>query len=163
MSEQHIINHCGLKILRSTHPEVRKIKRLQQGHSAHGNKVWRSSFALIDYLETYPFKAKSKVLEIGCGWGLSGLFLTKNQDVNVTGIDIDSSVQPYFELQNSINGCEVEFQERSFETLYENELNDYQYIIGSDVCFWDEMTNPLLDLLQRAIKSGVEKILIADH
>ena len=78
MSEQHIINHCGLKILRSTHPEVRKIKRLQQGHSAHGNKVWRSSFALIDYLEIYPFKAKSKVLEIGCGWGLSGLFLTKN-------------------------------------------------------------------------------------
>ena len=162
MSEQHIINHCGLKILRSTHPEVRKIKRLQQGHSAHGNKVWRSSFALIDYLETYPFKAKSKVLEIGCGWGLSGLFLTKNQDVNVTGIDIDSSVQPYFELQNSINGCEVEFQERSFETIYENELNNYQYIIGSDVCFWDEMTNPLLNLLQRAIKSGVEKILIAD-
>ena len=77
MSEQHIINHYGLKILRSTHPEVRKIKRIQQGHSAHGNKVWRSSFALIDYLETYPIEANSKVLEIGCGWGLCGLYAAK--------------------------------------------------------------------------------------
>lgn len=162
MSNQHIIHHFGLKILRSTHPEVRKIKRKQQGHSAHGNKVWRSSFALIDYLETYPIEAHSKVLEIGCGWGLSGLYAAKNQQADVTGIDIDASVQPYFALQNAINDCVVKFQQRSFESLTTEELNQYQYIIGSDICFWDEMTDPLFDLIERAIKSGVKKILIAD-
>lgn len=162
MSNQHIIHHFGLKILRSTHPEVRKIKRKQQGHSAHGNKVWRSSFALIDYLETYPIEAHSKVLEIGCGWGLSGLYAAKNQQADVTGIDIDASVQPYFALQNAINDSVVKFQQRSFESLTTKELNQYQYIIGSDICFWDEMTDPLFDLIERAIKSGVKKILIAD-
>ena len=162
MSNQHIIHHFGLKILRSTHPEVRKIKRKQQGHSAHGNKVWRSSFALIDYLETYPIEAPSKVLEIGCGWGLSGLYAAKNQQADVTGIDIDASVQPYFALQNAINDSVVKFQQRSFESLTTDELNQYQYIIGSDICFWDEMTDPLFDLIERAIKSGVKKILIAD-
>ena len=162
MSNQHIIHHFGLKILRSTHPEVRKIKRKQQGHSAHGNKVWRSSFALIDYLETYPIEAHSKVLEIGCGWGLSGLYAAKNQQADVTGIDIDASVQPYFALQNAINDSVVKFQQRSFESLTTEELNQYQYIIGSDICFWDEMTDPLFDLIERAIKSGVKKILIAD-
>lgn len=162
MSNQHIIHHFGLKILRSTHPEVRKIKRKQQGHSAHGNKVWRSSFALIDYLETYPIEAHSKVLEIGCGWGLSGLYAAKNQQADVTGIDIDASVQPYFVLQNAINDSVVKFQQRSFESLTTEELNQYQYIIGSDICFWDEMTDPLFDLIERAIKSGVKKILIAD-
>mgnify|MGYP003324903669 CR=1 FL=1 len=162
MSNQHIIHHLGLKILRSTHPEVRKIKRKQQGHSAHGNKVWRSSFALIDYLETYPIEAHSKVLEIGCGWGLSGLYAAKNQQADVTGIDIDASVQPYFALQNAINDSVVKFQQRSFESLTTEELNQYQYIIGSDICFWDEMTDPLFDLIERAIKSGVKKILIAD-
>lgn len=162
MSNQHIIHHFGLKILRSTHPEVRKIKRKQQGHSAHGNKVWRSSFALIDYLETYPIEAHSKVLEIGCGWGLSGLYVAKNQQADVTGIDIDASVQPYFALQNAINDSVVKFQQRSFESLTTEELNQYQYIIGSDICFWDEMTDPLFDLIERAIKSGVKKILIAD-
>lgn len=162
MSNQHIIHHFGLKILRSTHPEVRKIKRKQQGHSAHGNKVWRSSFALIDYLETYPIEAHSKVLEIGCGWGLSGLYAAKNQQADVTGIDIDASVQPYFALQNAINDSVVKFQQRRFESLTTEELNQYQYIIGSDICFWDEMTDPLFDLIERAIKSGVKKILIAD-
>jgi predicted nicotinamide N-methyase len=162
LSNQHIIHHFGLKILRSTHPEVRKIKRKQQGHSAHGNKVWRSSFALIDYLETYPIEAHSKVLEIGCGWGLSGLYAAKNQQADVTGIDIDASVQPYFALQNAINDSVVKFQQRRFESLTTEELNQYQYIIGSDICFWDEMTDPLFDLIERAIKSGVKKILIAD-
>ena len=162
MSEQHILNHFGLKILRSTHPEVRRIKRTQSGHSAHGNKVWRSSFALIDYLETYPLEAKSKVLEIGCGWGLSGLYAAKNQQAYVTGIDIDSSVKPYFELQNSLNECTLKFEERNFESFSQSELEQYNYVIGSDICFWDEMTNPLFDFIQHAIEAGVKKILISD-
>ena len=162
MSEQHIIKHFGLKILRSTHPEVRRIKRKQQGHSAHGNKVWRSSFALIDYLETYPLEPQSKVLEIGCGWGLSGLYAAKKQNAKVTGIDIDSSVKPYFELQNSINDCAITFEERNFESFSQFELEQYNYVIGSDICFWDEMTNPLFDFIQHAIEAGVKKILISD-
>jgi predicted nicotinamide N-methyase len=162
VSEQHIINHFGLKILRSTHPEVRKIKRAQQGHSAHGNKVWRSSFALIDYLETYPLEPQSKVLEIGCGWGLSGLYAAKKQNAEVTGIDIDSSVKPYFELQNSINDCAITFEERSFESFSQTELGEYQYIMGSDICFWDEMTNPLFDFIRQSVEAGIKKILISD-
>jgi len=162
LTEKHIIHHLGLKVLRSTHPAVRKIKRLQQGHTAHGNKVWRSSFALIDYLETNPIEPNSKVLEIGCGWGLSGLYAAKKQNADVTGIDIDSSVQAYFELQNSLNDCVLKFEQRSFESFSHKELETFQYIIGSDICFWDEMTDSLMELLQRAKKSGVKKILIAD-
>jgi predicted nicotinamide N-methyase len=162
VSEPHIINHFGLKILRSTHPEVRRIKRKQLGHSAHGNKVWRSSFALIDYLETYPLEPQSKVLEIGCGWGLSGLYAAKKQNAEVTGIDIDSSVKPYFELQNSINDCAITFEERSFESFSQTELGEYQYIMGSDICFWDEMTNPLFDFIQQSVEAGIKKILISD-
>ena len=162
LTEKHIIHHLGLKVLRSTHPAVRKIKRLQQGHTAHGNKVWRSSFALIDYLETNPIEPNSKVLEIGCGWGLSGLYAAKKQNADVTGIDIDASVQAYFELQNSLNDCVLKFEQRSFESFSHKELETFQYIIGSDICFWDEMTDSLMELLQRAKKSGVKKILIAD-
>jgi len=162
VTEQHFINHLGLKILRSTHPEVRKIKRAQLGHSAHGNKVWRSSFAMIDYIETNPFEPKSTVLEIGCGWGLAGLYLAKNQQMKVTGIDIDPKVKPYFDLQNSINGCTMKFQERSFESFNQTELEYYRYIVGTDICFWDELTKPLFQLLHRAKQSGTKKILIAD-
>ena len=162
VTKQHYIEHLGIKILRSTHPDVRKIKRLQSGHSAHGNKVWRSSFALIDYLETYPFKEASKVLEIGCGWGLAGLYLTKNQKTKVTGIDIDPSVKPYFELQNKINHCSQAFEARGFESFDEKQLQSFDYLIGTDICFWDELTTPLFELIKQARAANIEKILISD-
>ena len=162
LSDTDYIYYQGLKILTSTHPKVRQIKRNQSGHSAHGNKVWRSCFALIDYLETYPVEPKSKVLEIGCGWGVAGMYLTKNQQAMVTGMDIDPSVRDFFNLQNRINNCSQEFQERSFASLSHDDLIHYQHLIGSDICFWDELTDPLFQLICDAKDAGVKNILIAD-
>jgi predicted nicotinamide N-methyase len=162
LKQPHYHLYKGVKVLKSTHPEVRKIKRQQSGHSAHGNKVWRSSFVLLDYLENHPLKENSRALEIGCGWGLAGLYLSKFQTISVKGIDIDPSVQPYFELQNKINGCEIDFEACSFESLSHQTLAEYQYLIGTDICFWDELTQPLFDLIQKARTAGVTKILIAD-
>lgn len=162
MNKHHHYLYKGLKVLKSSHPEVRKIKRQQSGPSAHGNKVWRSSFVMLDYLETYPFEENCHALEIGCGWGLAGLYLNKFQNVYVKAIDIDPSVRPYFELQNNINGCQINFEARSFESLTEQALSSYDYLIGTDICFWDELTEPLFNLIQRARISGLKKILIAD-
>ena len=162
LSDTDYIYYQGLKILTSTHPKVRQIKRKQSGHSAHGNKVWRSCFALIDYLETYPVEPQSNVLEIGCGWGVAGMYLTKNQQAMVTGMDIDSSVRDFFDLQNRINNCSQEFQERSFASLSQDDLIHYQHLIGSDICFWDELTDPLFKLICDAKNVGVKNILIAD-
>ena len=162
MSERHFQIYKGLKVLKSTHPEVRKIKRLQLGHSAHGNKVWRSSFVMLDYLETHPLKENKSALEIGCGWGLTGLYLCKFQNIDVKCIDIDPSVKPYFELQNKINDCEIPFEACSFESLSQQTLSEYQYVIGTDICFWDELTEPLFELIKKAKTARVKKILIAD-
>ncbi|MDG1163963.1 MAG: methyltransferase domain-containing protein, partial [Porticoccaceae bacterium] len=133
---------------------MRKLKRQQQGHSAHGNKVWRSSFVLMDYLTTYPPEQSSRVLDIGCGWGLTSLFLAKQYSAQVTGLDIDESVAPFLALQSEINQCEMHFEARSFESLTREELSSYQTIIGTDICFWDEMTTPLFDLLGLALRAG---------
>lgn len=162
MNNQHFHLYKGLKVLKSSHPDVRKIKRQQSGHSAHGNKVWRSSFVMLDYLETYPLIKGSSALEIGCGWGLASLYLNKVQGINVKGIDIDPSVKPYFELQNHINGCELSFEVCRFESLSQKTLSNFQYLIGTDICFWDELTEPLFDLIKKARTAGIKKILIAD-
>jgi predicted nicotinamide N-methyase len=158
----HYIEYLGIKALRSNHPGVRRLKRQQQGHSAHGNKVWRSSFVLMDYLTTHPPEAQSKVLDIGCGWGLTGLFLAKQYNAVVTGLDIDESVAPFLALQADINQCTMDFQARGFETLTKTELALYQTLIGTDICFWDELTQPLFDLLKLALSAGVERMIIAD-
>jgi predicted nicotinamide N-methyase len=158
----HLIEYLGIKALRASHPQVRKLKRQQIGHSAHGNKVWRSSFVLMDYLTTYPPEQYSSVLDIGCGWGLTGLFVAKHYDANVTGIDIDKRVEPFLGLHAKINGCQMAFEARSFTSLSYRELADYQLLMGTDICFWDDMTRPLFDLISLALKVGVERIIIAD-
>ena len=159
----HTIEFLGVKALRSGHPAVRRLKRLQQGYnSAHGNKIWRSSFVLMDYLSTYPPAANSKVLDIGCGWGLTGIFLAKTYGAQVTGIDIDESVAPFLALQADINNSEINFKARGFESLSKAELKAYTMLVGTDICFWDELTEPLLKLITLALDAGVERILIAD-
>ncbi|MGB1157806.1 MAG: class I SAM-dependent methyltransferase [Porticoccaceae bacterium] len=162
INAHHYIEYLGVKALKSTHPEIRKIKRKQQGHSAHGNKNWRSSFVLMDYLSTYPPKSACQVLDIGCGWGLSAIYMAKRFQAQVTGIDIDDSVVPYLSLQAELNNCDIQFQKRSFESFKTAELTHYDYLIGADICFWDEMALPLLNLITRARKGGVNTILIAD-
>ncbi len=161
-SDRHLISFMGINALRSSHPGVRKLKRQQQGHSAHGNKVWRSSFVLMDYLSSWEIPENSKVLDIGCGWGLAGIYLAKNYSAQVTGLDIDDSVEPYLRLQAEVNQCAIDFQARSFQSLDKDELASYQTLMGTDICFWDELTTPLFDLLKLAKNAGTEQILIAD-
>ena len=162
-SNNHWIDYLGIKALRSSHPGVRRLKRQQKGYnSAHGNKVWRSSFVLMDYLTTYPPEENTQVLDIGCGWGLTGLFLAKKYGAQVTGIDIDASVAPFLALQASINDCQIDFQARGFESLSAEELTAFSTIVGTDICFWNELTEPLFELIGLALESGVEHIMIAD-
>ena len=158
----HLIAYMGINALKASHPQVRKLKRQQQGHAAHGNKVWRSSFVLMDYLSGQDIPQKSKVMDIGCGWGLAGIYLATQHQAEVTGLDIDASVEPFLKLQAQVNDCSINFQERSFESLTDTELAEYHTLMGTDICFWDEMTTPLFDLVSRAIDAGCQNILIAD-
>ena len=158
----HFVSHECVKALKASHPDVRRLKR--QGHHAshHGNKVWRSSFVLIDYLSERDFPAGTRVLDVGCGWGLSGIFMARQFSAEVTGIDIDSNVAPFLALQASVNNCEVQFQQKSIDQMSGRELAKFDAIIGADICFWDEMTDTLHRFVKRAVKAGVPFIAIAD-
>jgi len=71
------IRFRGVKALKASHPDVRRLKRERDDPSLHGNKVWRSSFALIDYLHRHPIPRGARVVDVGCGWGLTGIWLAK--------------------------------------------------------------------------------------
>lgn len=157
-----VIQAHGVKCLLSTHPEIRKLKRKYQP-SYHGNKVWRTNWILIDYLKKTRMIQNGHILDIGCGWGLSGFFLTKSCSTIVTGVDIDTNIKPYFELHMKINkAANIELLNCSFEKIRKKDLEPISAIIGADICFWDSMVRPLKRLINRAKRSSVTKVIIAD-
>ncbi|NIR16386.1 MAG: methyltransferase, partial [Desulfobacterales bacterium] len=71
------IRAFGLRVLLSHHPEVRKLKR-DNIPSHHGNKFWTSSWLLMDYFKRRGLPKRSHVMDVGCGWGLAGIYCAKN-------------------------------------------------------------------------------------
>jgi predicted nicotinamide N-methyase len=155
------IRAYGIRVLQSHHPEVRKLKHLHTP-SVHGNKHWVSSWLLMDYLRCHPLPKGARVMEIGCGWGLAGIYCAKKFDAIVTGVDIDPEVFPYLRLHADINKVHVSTLRQKFNKLKETDLQDIDVVIGADICFWDKMVHPLKRFINRALSAGVKLIIIAD-
>jgi len=152
----------GLKILNSNHKEIRRLKRAGYVADIHGNKFWNSSLLIMDFLKKPPLKKNLKVLEIGCGWGLLGIYCARQFDAQVTGIDADENVLPYMQLHAEQNGVCIEGKKMTFQQLTTAKLQDFDIIVGADICFWEEMSGMLLNLIKRAKKAGVSQVIIAD-
>ena len=152
----------GLKILNASHPSIRKLK--SQGFQAeiHGNKFWNTSFLVMDYLNRNPLPKGSRVLEVGCGWGLLGLYCAKAFDAKVTGIDADANVGAYLGLHANLNGLDMTFEKKTFDQLTKRYLSNFDVIIGADICFWDALSEQLFNLIRRARAAGVSQTILAD-
>lgn len=151
----------GVRALRSPHPAIRKLKR-HYPSSVHGNKVWASSWLLMDYFKQEGLDQGARVMEVGCGWGLTGIYCAKHHDAMVTGLDTDADVFPYLELHAVLNQVQITTMKKPFEKLTAEELKKIDVLIGADICFWENMVEALAKLLRRAIRCKVPLILIAD-
>jgi predicted nicotinamide N-methyase len=161
-TEKNTKSAFGVKILTSQHKDIRRIKRQSESPSIHGNKFWGSSYLVMDYLQENPPSSGSKVLELGCGWGLAGIHCAKHYQAEVTSVDADSAVFPYLELHAEHNDVSVTTKQQYFEKITAEQLAQYDIIIAADICFWDELANTVYELIQRACKAGVSKIRVAD-
>jgi predicted nicotinamide N-methyase len=162
LPEKNTRQAFGVTILTSKHKAIRRIMREEQAPSIHGNKFWGSSYLLMDYLLENPPQKNIKVLEIGCGWGLAGIHCAKHYNAKVVGIDADSAVFPYLELHAQYNNVSITAKQQFFEKITTKQLAEYDLIIAADICFWDELANTVYNLIKRACKAGVGKIIIAD-
>lgn len=161
-SPKHSLEAFGLTILKSQHKDIRRLKREGDDASLHGNKVWKSAQLLIDYLREFPPEPGCRILELGCGWGLSGIYCAKHHACEVVGLDADDSVFPYTELHAELNGVEVGLFQGRFEDITVEDLEGFDMVIGADICFWDELTPVIQALVERALEAEVPRIVLAD-
>ena len=155
------IRAYGIRVLLSRHAEIRKLKR-ENTPGFHGNKFWTSSWLLMDYFNRRGFPEGAHVMEIGCGWGLAGIYCAKKYAAAVTGVDIDPEIFPFLNLHADINSVKIKTLKRSFSGLTAQHLKGMDVMIGADICFWDELVEQLKRLIVRALRQGVGLVLIAD-
>ena len=151
----------GVRCLLSRHPRIKQLKRKYRPDS-HGNKVWKTSWMLMDYLSGNGTIADGVALDIGCGWGLSGIFLAKQFNARVTGVDIDSEILPFLQLHAEINDVDIQFLNKGYDQIGKSQLQGVDLMVGTDICFWEELIDPLRRLIHRARRAGVKQIFIAD-
>jgi predicted nicotinamide N-methyase len=151
----------GLTVLKAADPRIRSLKSAH-APSLHGNKLWSSSWAVMDFLQTQGLPAGARVTDVGCGWGLAGIFCAHRFAAHVTCVDADPEVFPYLQLHAGLNGVQVRTRTSTFDQLGREELEGQDVLLGADICFWDELTQPLLELTRRGLGAGVQQIVIAD-
>jgi predicted nicotinamide N-methyase len=152
----------GLTMLYPSHPEVRRLQYDAARPSLHGHKVWPTSFVLMDYLHQRGVPPQARVLELGCGWGLVGISCAKTFQAQVTGLDADAAVFPYLQLHAQRNGVHITTRQGTFADLTPPDLVAFELIVGADICFWEELVEPLYQLVRQGVAAGVAEILLAD-
>lgn len=161
-TQPHKRQAFGLTILKNSHSSIRKLRAETGYPSIHGNKFWKSTFLLMDYLREHPPKRRSRILEIGCGWGLGGIFAAKTFHAKVTALDADDTVFPYLQHHADLNGVKVETWKCRYEKVSKQHLASFDYVIAADICFWDSMVNPLYNLVRRAHQVGDLRVIMTD-
>ncbi len=151
----------GVSFYHSRHTRIRQLKRLHSPRD-FGYRVWTSCWLLMDYLRSLRTPPGLRVMDVGCGWGLAGIYCAKNLQATVTCVDADPEVFPYLRLHAELNQVQVATQCKRYENLTAQDLQGIDLLMGADICFWDEMPEQVLPMIDQALASGVRLILIAD-
>lgn len=150
----------GIWLYSEKSPAIKKVKQVTSP-SAHGDRHWDSSYLLMDYFTYHPLKKKSRVLDVGCGWGPTSVYLA-SLGHKVTGLDIDEQVFGFLRLQADLNHVEVKTRQGAMESMKRADLSEFDVIVGGDICFWPELTDEWFAMLKRAASAGVKKLVLAD-
>ena len=144
------------------HPNMRKLHRDGNIASIHGHKHWPSADLLMDFLEQHPLPKRKRVIDAGCGWGLGGIYCAKTFKSKVMAVDADDAVFPYLKAHAELNEVKINCHHGDFKSVKGKLLDDVHTVIGTDICFWDELTKPLYKLIDRALDAGAKRVAIVD-
>ncbi|MBT4761484.1 MAG: class I SAM-dependent methyltransferase [Bdellovibrionaceae bacterium] len=151
------------KYYTGAHPEVKNCFKKEGRPTEFGNKVWATSLVLLNHLEEQKSDLSNlRVLEIGCGWGLLGVYLAKQFHCQVTCTDFDESVLPIVQLHAKLNTVTVKTKKAAFSEIDIEYLKNFDLIVGAEVCYSEEVAVDVYHLIDRAKKANIKQIFIAD-
>ncbi len=120
--------------------------------------IWPSSLVLAHYICDYKIGAK-RVLEIGCGMGLSSLLLNKGS-ADITATDYHPETEKFLRRNALLN----DDKRINFEQVNWSDENDklglFDLIIGSDLLYEDQHIKLLASFINRHAKPKCEAVIV---
>lgn len=116
----------------------------------------------MDFLRRQKIPPSLRIMDVGCGWGLLGIYCAKKLGAQVTSVDSDPEVFPFLDLHARINKVKVTAMKRGLGGLTAGDLRGFDVLVGADICFWDDLTPVLKRMINRVLRAGVRMVLIAD-
>jgi predicted nicotinamide N-methyase len=162
MTLSHVRSIHGIRIFKNKHRTIKRLRKESPVPTLYGDQVWHSSFLVMEYLAQHPLPNRHRIMDIGCGWGLLGIFCAKHFDGDIMSVDADSGVFPYVRSHEALNEVSVRTAVSTFEDLKHADFAEQDMIVGADICFWPSMVKELKSLIARAMIAGVKKIILAD-
>lgn len=120
--------------------------------------VWPSSVVLAHFILDYDTAGK-RILEVGCGMALSSLLLNK-KSVDITATDHHPEVGKFLQRNTLLNDdTPIDFERVDWADK-NDDLGDFDLIIGSDLLYEDQQIELLAQFIERHAKPGCEVVLV---
>ncbi|MDO6619599.1 MULTISPECIES: methyltransferase domain-containing protein [unclassified Shewanella] len=120
--------------------------------------VWPSSMVLANHMLDYQTQGK-RILEIGCGIGLSSLLLNQRAD-DITATDYHPEVEGFLLRNTQLNNDKSINFERVDWADDNSDLGQFDLIIGSDLLYEDEHIALLAYFIQAHAKRQCEIVIV---
>jgi|TARA_B110000091_G_scaffold212126_1_gene258158 predicted nicotinamide N-methyase len=120
--------------------------------------VWPSSEVLAHFMFDYVIRNK-RILEIGCGIGLTSLMLNK-RNADITATDYHPEVEGFLKKNTALNKDKVIPFVRTNWADALSALGEFDLILGSDLLYEDEHAGLLSKFINQHSKTNCEVIIV---
>ena len=120
--------------------------------------VWPSSMVLAHFICDYETGSK-RILEIGCGMGLSSLLLNKRHD-DITATDYHPEVGKFLRRNTLLNNDNAIAYEQVDWASENDTLGFFDLIIGSDLLYENDHINLVADFITSHSNPSCEVIIV---
>lgn len=142
----------------STDLQVSESPRLISGMGTTGLRTWEAALFLSEWMAGQSdFECKT-VVELGCGTGLVGMSLIKNNNCNVIFTDGDAGVVE--KMQDVLKANQISAEIKKVEWSSDR-LPHLDVLVAADVTYDTSVLPSLLETLGAALAAGTTKILVA--
>lgn len=138
------------------HPAVRAAYAADE-YIPYWTDLWPAARMLAEFVlkepwDDYPGTKPLRVLEIGCGLGVSGI-AALSRGLHVTFSDIDEAAVRLAGHNAALNGF-PQYDLRPFDLRYPPAGVTFPVILGADVMYEQRMTEPLVEFLGAVLAPG---------